>query len=89
MGIPAQSGRRLSHSVCFGQEGQDVKSKNYFRFLMILLVSLAFVCTARAQNENPNTVEPGPPKFLNMVHLELKPERTGAHDDLESSIVHI
>ncbi len=40
--------------------------------------------------DNPATVsKTGPPKFLNMVHQQLKPGRSGAYDELETSLVRI
>jgi hypothetical protein len=38
--------------------------------------------------QNTTVATAGPPKFLNMVHEELKPGRDGAYNDLETSIVH-
>jgi len=56
---------------------------------MILLVISAFVSTMTAQSKSADSSKPGPPKFLNMVHQELKPGRTGAYDELETSLVRI
>ena len=41
----------------------------------------------RAQDSSPATA--GPPKFLNMVHQELKPGRVWEYDELETSIARI
>ena len=65
------------------------------RFLKTLVVSAAilaglFAASARpmrAQDGNPATA--GPPKFLNMIHQELKPGRVWEYDELEASIARI
>ena len=49
----------------------------------------AFAVAMRAQENKPDLAKAGPPKFLNMIHQELKPGRTGAYDELETSIAHI
>lgn len=57
-------------------------------FAAILLVLFAAsVRPMRAQDDKPKT--PGPPKFLNMVHQELKPGRVWEYDELEASIARI
>jgi hypothetical protein len=57
-------------------------------FAAILLVLFAAsVRPMRAQDNKPQTS--GPPKFLNMVHQELKPGRIWEYDELESSIARI
>jgi hypothetical protein len=66
-----------------------VKLKICFTFLMIFLLMLAFVCTTRAQDNSADVAKAGPPKFLNMIHQELKPGRIGAYDELETSIARI
>lgn len=64
-----------------------MKAKRCFEFLTILLGMAASVCPMRGQNSGVNVT--GPPKFLNMTHQELKPGKTGAYDELETSIVRI
>jgi hypothetical protein len=74
-----------------------VKSRNCLTSLLILLLAAAFVCTAQAQDSAAETSNqasnqasnPAPPKFLNMIHQELKPGRIGAYDELETSIARI
>jgi len=74
-----------------------VKSRNCLTSLLILLLAAAFVCTAQAQDSQAEASNPvsnpasnlGPPKFLNMIHQELKPGRIGAYDELETSIARI
>jgi len=46
-----------------------------------------FVGPLQAQDTNPVTA--GPPKFLNMIHQELKPGRVWEYDELETSIARI
>lgn len=46
-----------------------------------------FVGPIRAQDTSP--VAAGPPKFLNMIHQELKPGRVWEYDELETSIARI
>jgi hypothetical protein len=55
---------------------------------MILLLMPVFVGTMPAQ-ESADFAKAGPPKFLNMVHQELKPGKMGAYDELETSIARI
>ena len=64
-----------------------MKSKSYFAPLTIFFPMLAFVFTMPAQENSAEVAKLGPPKFLNMVHQELKPGKIGAYDDLETSIV--
>ena len=52
----------------------------------VLLILFPRPATLMAQNNG--VVAASPPKFLNMVHEELKPGRVGAYDDLETSIVY-
>ena len=52
--------------------------------VLLFLAVAAVPCPSSAQDTNPATARP--PKFLNMIHQELKPGRTGAYDDLEASI---
>ena len=66
-----------------------VKSKNCFVYLMILAVILTSVCNLRAQESAAGASHAGPPKFLNMIHQELKPGKIGAYDELETSIARI
>jgi hypothetical protein len=42
-----------------------------------------------AQDKSATAGKAGPPKFLNMVHQELKPGRSGAYNDLLTSIARI
>lgn len=65
-----------------------MKRKNSFALIMIPVV-LTFCCPLSAQENSANGTNPGPPKFLNMVHQELKPGRLGAYDEIESSIAHV
>lgn len=65
-----------------------MNSKSCFLSLMIPLLMPAFACTMPAQ-DRPEISKSGPPKFLNMVHQELKPGRMGAYDELETSIARI
>ena len=66
-----------------------MKSKNCFTPLTIVLFVSVFVCTMPAQENSADVTQAGPPKYLNMVHQELKPGRTGAYDELETSIARI
>ena len=66
-----------------------MKSKIHFRFLMTLLLLPAFACAMRAQDKGVDPARSGPPKFLNMIHQELKPGRMGAYEELETSIARI
>src|SRR5579872_623726 len=68
------------------------KRKRFLKVLAVfaaMLVGLfaASVRPMRAQDSNPATA--GPPKFLNMVHQELKPGRVWEYDELETSIARI
>ena len=68
------------------------KRKRFLKALLVfapMLVGLfgASVRPMRAQDSNPATA--GPPKFLNMVHQELKPGRVWEYDELETSIARI
>jgi hypothetical protein len=68
------------------------KSKSAFNSLIILLLLLlmpAFVRTMPAQDKSADAGKGGPPKYLNMVHQEIKPGRIGAYDELETSISRI
>ena len=69
--------------------GSYVKSKSRLTSLMILLLVPAFVGTMRAQDSASDASNAGPPKFLNMIHQELKSGRMGAYDELETSIARI
>src|SRR4029077_21069288 len=69
--------------------GSYVKSKSRLTSLMILLLVPAFVGAMRAQDSASDASNAGPPKFLNMIHQELKPGRVGAYDELETSIARI
>ena len=70
-----------------------MKSRNCLTSLLILLLAAAFVCTAQAQDSQAEASNqasnPAPPKFLNMIHQELKPGRIGAYDEMETSIARI
>lgn len=66
-----------------------MKLKSGFTFLMILLLLAALACRISAQDEKTEIPNAGPPKFLNMVHQELKPGKIGAYDELETSIARI
>lgn len=66
-----------------------MKSKSCFRFLMMFPAIAAFAGTMLAQGNVASGAKAGPPKFLNMVHQELKPGRSGAYDELETSLVRI
>src|SRR4029077_2135536 len=56
---------------------------------MIFLLVSAFVCAVPAQEKSADAAKAGPPKYLNIVHQELKPGRAGAYDEMESSIARI
>jgi hypothetical protein len=60
-----------------------------FRLLAILFLIPAAVCTMVAQDKTAGAAKAGPPKFLNMIHQELKPGRSGEYDELETSLVRI
>ena len=64
-----------------------MKSRSCFPLLAILLAIPPSVCTAMAQNNTAAAAKAGPPKFLNMVHQELKPGKSGEYDELETSLV--
>jgi hypothetical protein len=66
-----------------------VKSKSRFPSLVLFLFVLVFAGRLPAQDAGADTDQVGPPKFLNMVHQELKPGRIGAYDELETSIARI
>jgi len=66
-----------------------VRSKIYLTALILLLCIPVFVRTTRAQENSTDQMTAGPPKFLNMVHQELKPGRSGAYAELETSIARI
>lgn len=55
----------------------------------MISLTLGFACAIPAQDNSVDVANPGPPKFLNMVHQEIKPGRIGAYDDLETSIAHV
>ena len=65
-----------------------MKSKNFASLGFFLLLS-ACVGTMRAQDKGADPGKGDPPKFLNMVHQELKPGRIGAYDEMETSIARI
>jgi hypothetical protein len=64
-----------------------VKSRSCFPLLAILLAIPPSVGTAMAQNDTAAAAKAGPPKFLNMVHQELKPGKSGEYDEMETSLV--
>jgi hypothetical protein len=66
-----------------------VKSKTCFAFLSFFLLLFAFAGVTRGQEKSADPDTAGPPKFLNMVHQELKPGRIGAYEELETSIARI
>jgi hypothetical protein len=66
-----------------------VKFKSWFTSMLIFFLIAASVCTIAAQENSPDSSKAGPPKFLNMVHQELKPGRSGAYAELETSIARI
>jgi hypothetical protein len=66
-----------------------VKLKTCLTALILLLCVPAFVRPIRAQENSTDQMTAGPPKFLNMVHQELKPGRSGAYGELETSIARI
>jgi len=66
-----------------------VRCKIYLTALILLLCIPVFVRTTRAQENNTDQATAGPPKFLNMVHQELKPGRSGAYAEMETSIARI
>ena len=54
--------------------------------LAVLLAMLA--CAAMTKAQNKDSASPtGPPRFLNMVHQELKPGDGGAYDTSEAALV--
>jgi hypothetical protein len=68
------------------------KQKRFLVDLVVFAAILPVLFAAslrpmRAQDGNPATA--GPPKFLNMVHQELKPGRVWEYDELETSIARI
>jgi hypothetical protein len=68
------------------------KRKRFLKVLGVFAAMLAgfFAASARpmrAQDGNPATA--GPPKFLNMIHQELKPGRVWEYDELEASVARI
>jgi hypothetical protein len=66
-----------------------VRSRKHFIYLVILPLVAAFMGSLRAQDTTADAANPGPPKFLNMIHQELKPGKISAYDDLETSIARI
>lgn len=66
-----------------------MKSKSRFPSLVLFLFVLVFSARLPAQDAGTDRDVVGPPKFLNMVHQELKPGRIGAYDELETSIARI
>lgn len=57
------------------------------------VVAIFIVCASasllHAQSGNADLASPVAPKYLSMVHQEIKPGRTGAYDELEGSIARI
>lgn len=66
-----------------------MKSKNRCACLSFFLLITAFAGMMRAQGTGADLAKAGPPKFLNMIHQELKPGRIGTYDELETSIARI
>ena len=68
------------------------KQKRFLKGLLVFAALLPALFAAslrpmRAQDAKLATA--GPPKFLNMVHQELKPGRVWEYDELETSIARI
>jgi hypothetical protein len=68
------------------------KRKRFLKGLGVFAAMLVALFAAsarpmRAQDGNPAAA--GPPKFLNMIHQELKPGRAWEYDELETSIARI
>jgi hypothetical protein len=68
------------------------KRKRFLKGLGVFAAMLVALFAAsarpmRAQDSNPAAA--GPPKFLNMIHQELKPGRAWEYDELETSIARI
>lgn len=57
--------------------------------LILFLQVLASSVPMGAQESITDSSESGPPKFLNMVHQEIKPGKTGAYDEMQTSIARI
>jgi hypothetical protein len=70
-------------------EEPHVKTQSRFASLIIFACLLACVSIVRAQDNSGEAAQPGPPKFLHMIHQELKPGRMGVYDELETSIARI
>ena len=66
-----------------------MKSKTCLPVLIFLLSIPLFVPTVRAQANSADQAPAAPPKYLNMVHQELKPGRSGAYGELETAISRI
>jgi len=74
------------------KEKRCLKGVAVFAAILPMLLAALFAAAVgpgpvRAQDSKPQT--PGPPKFLNMVHQELKPGRIWEYDELETSIARI
>ena len=68
------------------------KQTHFLELLVVFaaILPVLFAASARsmrAQDDKPQTI--GPPKFLNMVHQELKPGRVWEYDELAASIARI
>ena len=74
-------GRRKAHTK---QKRFLVNLVGFAALLPVLFA--ASVRPMRAQDGNPAA---GPPRFLNMIHQELKPGRVWEYDELETSIARI
>ena len=66
-----------------------MKSRNYCTYLLMLLFIPALACAMQAQDSAAEASSAGPPRFLNMIHQELKPGRIGAYEELETSVARI
>lgn len=66
-----------------------MKSKTCLAVLIFLLSIPLFVPSMRAQANSADQAPAAPPKYLNMVHQELKPGRSGAYAELETAIARI
>jgi len=59
-------------------------------FVFAAILSALFAASARpVRAQDSKAQSAGPPKFLNMVHQELKPGRVWEYDELEASIARI
>ena len=66
-----------------------MKSKRRLILPVILLAASVCACAMRAQESAAEASNAGAPKFLNMIHQELKPGKIGGYEELETSIARI